>query len=192
MEIFACKQCGEVKDQSTFRKYPKSEKRRPRCMKCEAINNRYRYIAKQIEQGNTSQTLLGEKKDIEHLYALLNTKGLTTPIVAQDNVRDNIMRDVKQMVSNLEEELATVPKVTVDDGEIVVPAPIVSMLEREFVKGKDDPDELRSDVDELWSRYAPVVGMSEDYITQYDTTFTDYLNNLYVKVDDFEESLIED
>ena len=194
-DMLICSQCGEYHPKSNHRKYfpsqSKGESYYKQCKRCERINKRYIYLQKKLTP--TVQDI----RDIEItelLYKELQARGLEVPSVGKgpktcgESAITLLNKITKGRVdiSNIK-PTALVDERQVDERFINEPKELIDTLYREL-HGLE-PEELYREYDELRAKYAPQVGVGQDFAPIWDTAHSEILQAILERIETYEDEL---
>lgn len=188
MEVKTCKQCGEIKPLTQFRKYYGGRKGTYTiCKGCERINSREKYLSAKEE---LKPEEVQELAKIHELYEYQRKVGLQPPTKQQRRTAlstdlDSMLDKYKQM----SEEVQSNPvAVTLD--LTGVPADLSKWLTEELTL---EPDEYIDDVYErLVEKYRPCTGIDRDTMMPvYDNTYKAILDKILERFNNYEDSYYE-
>lgn len=214
ISVKRCVQCGILKDVEEFRKYTYSaakntEGRYRICRSCETINTKYRrdkaYIADNTGDGGVlisernPEHVYYAKRDsieqIESLYALLESKGLRTPLSKSLSQKKDTFTEAFDTLKAFYEVSRPSPAVALK--KLDVPSELTQWLTETTVQWIGfglTPEYLQETVYEsLKAKYRPQIGVDQTtYLPIYDDTFKDTLNEILKRFDDYEEEYCAD
>lgn len=174
-----CKQCGEVKSLSQFRKYyGKLKGHYKSCIDCEKINQRLKYLKRRSDTKPLTESEQREVEGIEELYAVQRSMGLVPP-KRRGESEAAVFGLLEAQKARLEERKQEMEETAED-----MPEEIGTLLNMSFEA--EIPEELQERVDALWEKYRPIIRM-EASGPIYDERYTEYLNKLQSKLDTYEE-----
>lgn len=179
MEVQKCKQCGEVKSLTQFRKYyGKLKGHYKACKDCEKINQRYKYLLRRSDTKPLNEAEQREVAGIEELYAVQRSAGLVPP-QRRNEKEGQVFGLLEAQKARIQERLEQEQSLSDD-----IPEPIAKMLNMSFEA--EVPEELQERVDKLWEEFRPIIRIDASGPV-YDNRYTEYLNQLQSKVDQYEE-----
>lgn len=169
--MIKCKQCGEIKATTNFRRYYGEGDRGhyKTCASCETVNNRYKYLNKKVERTEKDEA---ELADINVLFDLLRNEGLRPPSTKQANsVMDHVQAMINSRKNKQEEAIAVVEGATA-----TTPQPLLDW----FTKDLQDfePWELQDIFDDLEDAYRPKIGVTDTFAPVFDETNKPILDKL--------------
>lgn len=174
-EIRKCKQCGNVKSLSQYRKYINSESRYRYCLECEKINTRRKYLTK---KPNITEAEQEELQQIEALYEAQRSVGLEPP-------RPNGGKgSIKDLISQQLADANAKKQHDIDISE-ETPSELLRWLHEELTAYS--PEELESTMFKLSDKYRPQIRIDEDSRPIFDERFKDILNKIQDRFDNYEE-----
>lgn len=170
--MIKCKQCGEIRTETEFRKYYGSGNRGRYkvCKQCESINNRHKYLRRKETLSEAEEI---EKQEIEHLYDLLRAEGLQPPATkAVSTVRDTV-KDLIQRRQEKADQIAA----TVEGVSIATPPAILEWFSKDLSAYEEW--ELQEIFDELEEAYRPEIGVDPNTFKPiFDETHKEVLDKL--------------
>lgn len=190
MDVKTCKQCGELKPISQFRKYYGGRRGTyTMCKQCERINSREKYLVAKGESINLEEE--AELDKIHKLYEYQRSMGLQPP--NKQTRRASLAEDLDSMLSKYEDLVAqTNDAVKVDIGQDVsdVPYELLSWLTCDLDK---EPDYYLDEVYErLRDTYRPCTGIDKaTMMPVYDNTYKAVLDKILDRFNDYEDSYYE-
>ena len=173
--MIRCKQCGDIKIDDNFRKYPRTEGRYKICLECERINNKYKYLLKK-NQCTEEETVTLNK--IEQLYQILVAKGLQVPKVGIGKGKGK-STDIDKMLEKYTavEECPYMPP---------TPSKLQEWLDADL--SQYTPDYLDEVYKTLKNSYRPMLGVDQDtLLPRYDDTYKVILDKILRRFDEREE-----
>lgn len=192
--MITCSQCGEYQPKSEHRKYfPSQTKGQDResyykqCKRCERINKRYTYLMRKDPDTLTQQ----DHKDMqvtEMLYNELKARGFEVPSVGcgrgskDDSALDLLMKITKgaAFVEPTDQEI----EIAEDKS---LPKDLAEMLYKDF-HGLE-PEKLYDQYDALRVKYAPQVGVDDDFKPIYSEEYKELLQAILEKIEVYEDGL---
>jgi hypothetical protein len=189
MDVKTCKQCGEIKPITQFRKYYGGRKGTyTRCMQCERINSREKYLSSKVDMRNNDEDI--ELAKIHRLYEYQRSIGLQPPTKQERRKAltadlDNMLDKYKSMSDAIQNNPVAV---TLD--LTGVPSELSMWLTKELTL---EPDEYIDDVYErLVEKYRPCTGIDrETMMPVYDNTYKPVLDRILERFNDYEDSYYE-
>lgn len=196
--MLTCSQCGEYHPKSNHRKYfPSQTKGEDRdsyykqCKRCERINKRYIYLLK--KDNKTEQ----DSRDIsitETLYKELQARGFEVPSIGKGHKpKDESALALLNKVTNgkITGEVVMAPyseaAKKIDDKFKGSPQELISMLYRDL--HGCEPEALYQQYDALYTKYAPQIGIDDNYIPIHDQTHKEVLQQILKRIEEYEDGL---
>lgn len=189
MDVKTCKQCGELKPISQFRKYYGGRKGTyTMCKACERINSREKYLS-------SKETLraaeIEELDKIHQLYEYQRSLGLQPP--TKQERRASLDYDLDGMLDKYKGMAEQANKAAgVDVGHDVsdVPYELLSWLTCTLDK---EPDYYLDEVyDKLCDLYRPCIGIDKaSMMPVYDNKYKAILGRILDRFNDYEDSYYE-
>ena len=189
MEVKTCKQCGEIKPLTQFRKYYGGRKGTyTMCKDCERINSREKYLTAKGDTRDNDEDI--ELLKIHELYELQRNMGLQPPT---KQVRRTTLRpDIDSMLDKYRKmsDMVQNNPVAVTTDLTGVPVELTKWLTEELTL---EPDEYIDDVyEKLVETYRPCTGIDrETMMPIYDNTYKDVLDRILERFNDYEDSYYE-
>lgn len=190
MEVKTCKQCGELKPLSQFRKYYGGRKGTyTMCKACERINSREKYLTAKGESMTYQEE--GELDKIHKLWDYQRSMGLQPP--NKQVRRASLNEELDSMLDKYESMSATAASSTpsifdhdVDDA----PFDLVKWLTKEL---DQEPDYYLDEVYEsLRDKYRPWVGLDkETMVPVYDNKYKAILDRILDRFNEYEDKYYE-
>lgn len=192
MNAKTCKQCGELKPLSQYRRYYGNRKGYyTSCKQCESINSRYKYLkAKHASNGGVGYSFsleeLKEMTAIEELYKAQRLAGLSPPKEGKQanstlNIADYAVMTEKytKQIDKLQEALNGV---SID----AVPPELQDWLVKELT---EEPEYYLDEVyEDLCDRYKPQISIDpETLLPVYDLTHHAVLTTILERFDNYDE-----
>lgn len=175
-----CKQCGDVKSLTLFRKYYGNVKGHYRfCKDCEKLNQRLKYLRRKVDK--TEAEVL-EAQQIESLHDLQRSIGLEPPRKRADGETDKSY--TQSLIERQMEAAKAKQKFEVEMSD-ETPPELLRWLNEEL--SAYHPDELEKTMDRLVDTYRPQTGLDDDMNIQYDERHRDILNKIQDRFDAHEE-----
>lgn len=169
-----CKQCGEIKLETDYRKYYGGRKGSYTvCKLCEKINSREKYLAAKAILTEPEQSELSK---IHQLWEAQASHGLRPP--RQGKQATSLMDSIDSMMDRYD----TVPTVTT----VAIPAELHGWLVAELT---EDPDYYLDEVyEDLAARYRPILRIDPvNMMPVHDNTYREVLKQILTRFDDYEE-----
>lgn len=190
MDVKTCKQCGELKPISRYRKYYGGRRGTYKvCLDCERINSREKYLT--AKGTNRTGDEEAELQRIHMLYEYQRNVGLQPPV--KHGGRKPLTADLDSMIQKYADMSAKVQATTVsmDDLELTdTPAELLHWLTDKLDK---EPEYYLDEVYEyLKDTYRPCTGINKDtMMPEYDNTYKDVLDRILDRFNDYEDSYYE-
>lgn len=190
-----CKQCGDVKPTSEFRKYYRnnSNGHYKVCLSCETINSRFKYLQSKAKRDVATESDMTQLRSIHELYDVLRKHGLCPPEfgrLATGGIVSN--RLITEQLDRLQ---GTRPATIVVDerpvtSESGTPAELDEWLTKDLTSY--EPEYLQDEIfEQLQATYRPQVGInSATLLPEYDDTYREILNAILKRFDEYEESAL--
>lgn len=173
-EMRQCRQCGEIKVMTQFRRYYNSRKGHYRvCLTCEKINTRHKYLRRKSDNKELTQTELQELEKIERLYDVLRERGLRPP-ARQQEVPTGI--DLDAMLELHESKLVETQQLREEGIPENTPVELLEWLNKDL-DGLENW-ELEDIYDNLEDRHRPQIGVDENYKPVFDDTYKTVLDKI--------------
>ncbi len=178
MQTRTCRQCGEIKPLSQYRKYYGGRKGNyTTCLDCERINSRVKYLTNKAERRSAEET--EELDKIHRLWDLQRSLGLRPPRITAG--RDNpvpIDDTIAKYAAMLEAKPAGVPT--------NIPADLEKWLTCELT---DSPEYYQDVVyEQLKKKYLPMLFIDKDtMLPVHDETYRVVLSRILERFDDYED-----
>lgn len=189
MDVKTCKQCGEIKPITQYRKYYGGRKGTYTiCKGCERINSREKYLSAKGDTRDNDEDI--ELSKIHRLYEYQRSVGLQPPNKRER--RTAISADLDSMLDKykqMNEEVQSNP-VAVSLDLTGIPAELTEWLTKELTL---EPDEYIDDVYErLVEKYRPCTGIDKQTMMPvYDNTYKAVLDKILERFNDYEDSYYE-
>ena len=188
MDVKTCKQCGELKPISRYRKYYGGRRGTYKvCLDCERINSREKYLSSK-EMRTTEEE--AELAKIHALYDCQVKVGLQPPV--KQGRRKPLTDDLNDMIKKYAAMSAVVAQETPNADAVVGTAPyeLIRWLTEPLDK---EPDYYLDEVYEsLKDTYRPCTGINRDtMMPEYDNTYKDVLDRILDRFNDYEDSYYE-
>lgn len=188
MDVKTCKQCGELKPITRYRKYYGGRRGTYKvCLDCERINSREKYLSSK-EMCTTEEE--AELSKIHALYDCQIKVGLQPPV--KQGRRKPLTDDLNDMIKKYAAMSAAVAHETPAADTVVDVAPYE--LTRWLTEPLDkEPDYYLDEVYEnLKDTYRPCTGINRDtMMPEYDNTYKDVLDRILDRFNDYEDSYYE-
>jgi hypothetical protein len=191
MEDFkVCRQCGELKPISNYRKYYGGRKGTYTiCKQCERINSRAKYLERK-ETVNAAE--IAELSKIHALYEAQRALGLQPPRT-ETGGRESVTATIDTMLATYKDK-AESAKVLADEyapGTTNVPSELMHWLETPL---HEDPDYYIDEVYEnLKSKYRPALSIDPvTFIPVYDDTYRVTLDKILARFNEYEDKYYEE
>jgi hypothetical protein len=169
-----CKQCGEVKPSNQFRRYYGGRKGHyTRCLICEKVNSRYKYLVHKINRSDIEE---GELQSIETLYTEQRTIGLEPP----NTKKEAREPDVQTIIGGLLNKYKTVATVLIKS-----PAELQEWLVRDLT---EEPEYYDRIYDDLKKRFRPLVSVGAGFTPVYDETHKEALEAILNRFCEYEDT----
>lgn len=189
MDVKTCKQCGELKPISQFRKYYGGRKGHyTMCKQCERINSREKYLTAKGESMTWQEE--GELDKIHKLWEYQRSLGLQPP--TKQTRRTSLADDLDGMLDKykgMTEQLTGVKGIDQLEFTDVPPA----LLSWCFAPLDQEPDYYLDEVyDKLCDTYRPCIGIDkESMMPQYDNKYKAILDKILERFNDYEDTYYE-
>ena len=189
MEVKTCKQCGEIKPITQFRKYYGGRKGTyTMCKDCERVNSREKYLSAKGDKRDNDEDI--ELSKIHRLYEYQRSVGLQPP--TKQERRTALNADLDSMLDKYRQMSEAVQNnpVAVTLDLTGVPSELAQWLTKELVL---EPDEYIDDVYErLVEKYRPCTGIDrETMMPIYDNTYKAVLDKILERFTQYEDSYYE-
>ena len=190
MDVKTCKQCGELKPISQFRRYYGGRKGTyTMCKQCERINSREKYLVAKGE--SISQQEATELDKIHTLYEYQRSLGLQPP--TRQTRRAALNADLDDMLSkykDMAEQAASSAPSIFDSVMDNAPYELTKWL---IVDLDQEPDYYLDEVyDKLCDIYRPCVGIDKaSMMPVYDNKYKAILDRILERFNDYEDSYYE-
>lgn len=186
MDVKTCKQCGELKPISRYRKYYGGRNGTYKvCLDCERINSREKYLASKETRTAEEDAELDR---IHKLYECQRAVGLRPPV--KHGGRKPLTADLDSMIQKYADmQPLSASQAPVKDAS-VVPFELTRWLTEKLVK---EPEYYLDEVYEyLKDTYRPCTGINRDtMMPEYDNTYKDVLDRILDRFNDYEDSYYE-
>ena len=190
MDVKTCKQCGEIKPITQFRKYYGGRKGTyTMCMQCERINSREKYLSAKGENMNHAEE--EELSKIHQLYEYQRSMGFQPP--TKQERRKALTADLDDMLDKYKSMSEAVQNNPVAVTTDLTGAPL------ELTKWLLDPLTLEPDyyLDEVYESlldtYRPCTGIDKQTMMPvYDNTYKAILDKILERFNDYEDSYYEE
>ncbi len=191
MEVKTCKQCGEIKPLTQFRKYYGGRKGTYKvCKSCERINSREKYLRAKGESMNWDEE--AELDKIHELYALQRRMGLQPPTRQERSV--TIKDELDGMLSKYQGMAAQVAEATqkYEGVNVLADAPLdlIKWLTEPLTQ---EPDYYMDEVyEKLVDTYRPCTGIDKQTMMPvYDNSNKTILDKILERFTDYEDNYYE-
>ena len=190
MEVKTCKQCGEIKPISQFRRYYGGRRGTYKmCKDCERINSREKYLRAKGESMNHAEEV--ELDKIHMLYEYQRRMGLQPP--TRQERATTISEDLDDMLSKykmMAYDVTTSAEQAGVKDVADVPAELMKWLTEPLVR---EPDEYIDDVyEKLVEKYRPCTGIDKSTMMPvYDNKYKAILDKILERFTDYEDSYYE-
>ncbi len=188
MDVKTCKQCGELKPISRYRKYYGGRRGTYKvCLDCERINSREKYLSS--KEMRTAEEEI-ELTQINKLYECQRAIGLQPPV--KHGGRKPLAADLSSMIQKYSDMAPKIANETPHITAAIASAPYE--LARWLTEPLDkDPDYYLDEVYEsLKDAYRPCTGINRDtMMPEYDNTYKDVLERILDRFNDYEDSYYE-
>ena len=190
MDVKTCKQCGEIKPLTQFRKYYGGRKGTyTRCKQCERINSREKYLTAKGDTRDNDEDI--ELSKIHRLYDYQRSMGLQPPTKHENRKAlsydlDDMLDKYKHMADNTE-QAADAIEVSVTDA----PYELVQWLTKHL---DQEPDYYLDEIyDALVDTYRPCIGIDKDsMMPTYDNRYKLILDRILERFNNYEDSYYEE
>lgn len=190
MDVKTCKQCGELKPISQYRKYYGGRKGTyTMCKQCERINSREKYLTAKGE--NMTPYEEDELSKIHELYEYQRRMGLQPP---SKRVRktslcddlDNMLSKYKGMAEQVANNTPSIFDPVIDDAPYELTRWLLAELDQE-------PDYYLDEVyEKLRDTYRPCIGINKaNMMPEYDDKYKAILDRILERFNDYEDSYYE-
>lgn len=190
MDVKTCKQCGELKPISQFRKYYGGRKGTyTMCKQCERINSREKYLTAKGESMTWQEE--GELDKIHQLYEYQRSMGLQPP---NKQVRRASLADeldgMLDKYKNMSQQIAETVPPFIGHNTVEAPHELLSWLTCELDK---EPDYYLDEVyEKLRDTYRPCIGINKaNMMPEYDDKYKAILDRILDRFNDYEDSYYE-
>ena len=190
MDVKTCKQCGELKPISQFRKYYGGRRGTyTMCKQCERINSREKYLVAKGESMNLEEE--AELDKIHKLYEYQRSMGLQPP--NKQVRRASLAEDLDAMLGkykDMAKKAVGAPSVSVGQDVSDVPYELLSWLTTDLTA---DPEYYLDEVyEKLRDTYRPCIGIDKaTMMPTYDDTYKAILDKILDRFNDYEDSYYE-
>lgn len=190
MEVKTCKQCGELKPISQFRRYYGGRKGTYKvCKACERINSREKYLRAKGECMGWDEE--AELDKIHKLYEYQRSLGLQPP--TRQERRTTIADELDSMLDKYKGMAAQVAEVTppfISQDTVEAPNELLMWLTEPLTH---EPDEYIDEVYErLLDKYKPCIGIDKtNMMPIYDNKYKAILDKILERFTDYEDSYYE-
>lgn len=187
MDVKTCKQCGELKPISQFRKYYGGRKGHYKmCKACERINSREKYLTAKGESMDWQEE--AELDKIHKLWEYQRSLGLQPP--TKQARKASLSNDLDGMLDKYKGMAEQVTSTTDDLQVHDVPSELLGWLVAPLTL---EPDEYIDDVYErLVETYRPCIGIDKStMMPMYDNKYKAVLDKILERFTDYEDSYYE-
>lgn len=191
MEVKTCKQCGEIKPLSQFRKYYGGRKGTYKmCKSCERINSREKYLRAKGESMNWDEE--AELDKIHELYEYQRRMGLQPPTKQERSVTikdelDGMLDKYRDMAGQVVEAAQQTAGI-----DLLVEAPhdLAKWLTEPLTQ---EPDYYMDEVyDKLVDTYRPCINIDKaSMMPVYDNKYKPILDKILERFTDYEDTYYE-
>ena len=191
MEVKICKQCGEIKPLSQFRKYYGGRKGSYKvCKACERINSREKYLRAKGECMDWDEE--SELMKIHELYECQRRMGLQPPTRQERSTTlrselDNMLGKYQNMAA---QATATARRDATIDLLTDAPRDLVKWLTEPLTQ---EPDYYMDEVyEKLVDTYRPCISIDKDQMMPvYDDKYKTILDKILERFTDYEDTYYE-
>jgi len=188
MDVKTCKQCGELKPISRYRKYYGGRRGTYKvCLDCERINSREKYLTNKTNRTHEEEAELAK---IHALYDCQVKVGLQPPV--KQGRRKPLTDDLNDMIKKYAAMSAAVVSDTPKADTVVDATPYE--LTRWLTEPLDkEPDYYLDEVYEnLKDTYRPCTGINRaTMMPEYNNTYKDVLDRILDRFNDYEDTYYE-
>ena len=189
MDVKTCKQCGEIKPITQFRKYYGGRKGTyTMCKDCERVNSREKYLSAKGDKRDNDEDI--ELSKIHRLYDYQRSIGLQPP--TKQERRTALTADLDDMLDKYKQMSEAVQSnpVAVTMDLTGAPLELTKWLTDELTL---EPDEYIDDVyEKLVEKYRPCTGIDrETMMPVYDNRYKAILDKILERFNDYEDSYYE-
>lgn len=185
MDVKTCKQCGELKPISRYRKYYGGRRGTYKvCLDCERINSREKYLT--AKGANRTSDEEAELERIHMLYEYQRNIGLQPPV--RHGGRKPLTEDLDRMIQKYADLSAKAADETpIANAASVAPYELTRWLTETLDK---EPEYYLDEVyEQLKDKYRPCIGIDNDtMMPKYDNTYKDVLDRILDRFNDYEDS----
>lgn len=188
MDVKTCKQCGELKPISQFRKYYGGRKGTYKmCKGCERVNSREKYLAGKVDLSDAEREELSK---IHTLYEMQRNAGLQPPTKsgrrqALTESLDDMIQKYAQMSAEADKAAGGIPLQFRD-----APRELIKWITEPLTR---EPDYYMDEVyEKLVDTYRPCVGIDrETMMPVYDNKYKGILDCILDRFTEYEDSYYE-
>lgn len=190
MEVKTCKQCGEIKPLTQFRKYYGGRKGTYKmCKSCERINSREKYLRAKGESMSPYEE--EELSMIHELYEYQRRMGLQPP--TKQERRASVIDELDCMLGKYHDMAAQTVKFTKQETlDVMAGAPheLVKWLTEPLTQ---EPDYYMDEVyDKLVDTYRPCINIDKaSMMPVYDNKYKAILDKILERFTDYEDTYYE-
>ena len=187
MDVKTCKQCGELKPITQFRRYYGGRRGTyTMCKSCERINSREKYL--QSKRPNLTELETMELAKIHFLWDEQIKLGLQPP--SREGRRTSLNSELDDMLakySGMAAEVAQSTPATTSQAPYELTRWLTERLEKE-------PDYYLDEVyDNLLATFRPCTGINRDtMMPEYDNTHKEILDRILERFNEYEDSYYDD
>lgn len=187
MDVKTCKQCGELKPISQFRKYYGGRKGTyTMCKACERINSREKYLTAKGKMMTIDEE--AELSKIHKLWEYQRSLGLRPP--TKQARRTSLSDDLDDMLYKYKDMAEQITDTNEDLKVRDVPSELLKWLVEPLTL---EPDEYIDDVyEQLVETYRPCIGIDRaTMMPMYDNKYKAVLDKILERFTDYEDSYYE-
>lgn len=180
METKTCKQCGELKPITQFRKYYGGRKGTYKtCKVCERINSRVKYLNTKGDKRSDAEN--AELDKIHALWAAQRAIGLNPPKSRAERTA-SVTEDLDSMLNKYQAMASSV-----DTTEAEAPAELLKWLHEPLT---ETPEYYQENVyEQLKDKYRPQVRIdTATMLPVYDDTYKTVLDKIAARFDEYEDN----
>ncbi len=187
MDVKTCKQCGELKPITQFRRYYGGRRGTyTMCKACERINSREKYL--QSKRPNLTEMETMELAKIHYLWDEQIKLGLQPP--SREGRRTSLNSELDDMLakySGMAKEVAQSTPATATQAPYELTRWLTEKLEKE-------PDYYLDEVYEnLLATFRPCIGINKStMMPEYDNTHKEILDRILERFNDYEDSYYDE
>ena len=190
MDVKTCKQCGELKPISQYRKYYGGRKGTyTMCKQCERINSREKYLTAKGDELNYAEE--SELSKIHQLYEYQRSLGLQPPSKQVSRTPlstdlDSLLSKYKGMAEQAASNTPSIFDAAVEDAPYELTRWLAVDLDQE-------PDYYLDEVyEKLRDTYRPCIGIDKaSMVPVYDNKYKAILDIILERFNDYEDSYYE-